>query len=230
MQTESKATTRAFSFGWLEACRENLLHAVSVCPGCGTLGGDPFCQVCYEHVSTRVGFHHNHLGSGVQVYSPFLWAAQDPWLGPLIQGQKGGLRTRVYGDLAQRFWSQCLLRGWGALGGVLVPAPPRRQGHRDHAHIWAEALARSSGWPVLTCLDREGGGGVKQRWLSRGERLQVRMRARSRLEPGRPVVFVDDVVTSGATAHAAFRALREPRPFLVIAAAYRAARELVPPP
>jgi predicted amidophosphoribosyltransferase len=85
------------------------------------------------------------------------------------------------------------------------PSRGRTRGYRP-----AEALARELGrrWelPVVPLLTRSGG--KRQRRLTLEERRANVRGAFSARTPPRRIVLVDDVYTSGATAHAASSALR----------------------
>jgi ComF family protein len=109
-------------------------------------------------------------------------------------------------------------RAWlGGLGGepVLVPIPLHhrrliRRGY-DQAALLARALARATGAPLRSTLLRRVRATRRQVGLSEAERTENVHRAFSTRSstPAGPVVLVDDVFTTGATARAASAALRE---------------------
>jgi predicted amidophosphoribosyltransferase len=94
--------------------------------------------------------------------------------------------------------------------GVLVPVPPDperllRRG-ADTAGALARELARRWELPLAAPLAR--GHGRRQRGLSRTERSRNVARAFVSAPAADEIVLVDDVYTSGATAHGAATALR----------------------
>jgi ComF family protein len=122
-----------------------------------------------------------------------------------------------------RSWKERGLRSLGAAAALVIverlPAPeadvvtfvPPDRGRRlERGYHPAEQLARAvaSAWglPCESLLTRAGS--ARQRGLSRAERRRNVANAFSGDAGGRRVVLVDDVYTTGATAHAAAHALR----------------------
>jgi ComF family protein len=101
--------------------------------------------------------------------------------------------------------------------GLIVPIPQhwrQRLWRRHHApdvlaEAWGRCLQRSVGLPILSKMKVT----QKQAQLSRAERkknqLDVFRVTRPARVAGKTILLVDDVLTTGATAHSASRALKE---------------------
>lgn len=103
---------------------------------------------------------------------------------------------------------------------VLVPVPGSSK-KGNHALGFARAVSEITGWPVLDALEFARDGGLQKR-LSRllRQKREFRLTEKTRLEGEAPesvgtkytpVVIIDDIVTTGATARAAYHALNRPR-------------------
>ncbi|MEC3980677.1 ComF family protein [Amycolatopsis sp. H20-H5] len=114
------------------------------------------------------------------------------------------------------------LPGHAGDGWWLVPAPSRRRASRGRGGPHVEALAvecaktlAARGIPAAVAPALSLSAGTKDAvGLSRRERAAnleggLRWEPRGRPPPGAPVVVLDDVVTTGATAAACTRVLRE---------------------
>jgi predicted amidophosphoribosyltransferase len=177
---------------------------------------DPLCRSCWN-------LHFNLLkqrdlvfpeGSDLEKALALLaWPAGDLTTARLLLSLKGGANPSGFQKLAAEFirvldQNHFLKRFDTGAELVIVPAPPRQDGQMDHAGRWARALSELTGAPVQNLLLR-GSPARDQRWLKRRERASVELL----LQPGKNVdsekiyIFVDDVMTTGATFRAARKTL-----------------------
>lgn len=186
-----------------------LLHAAadlllgSTCPGCGTPGWG-LCGACAAELTPSVRPVRCDAPVPVLATCPYR-----PILEHVIPRYKddGALHLdRVLGALLASS-VEALRPGTDA---VLVPLPSlpsavRRRGF-DHARRVAVVAARATGLRVEPLL-RRSRAGADQRELGRAGRLHNLRGAMTARPTPRPVVVVDDVVTTGASLREACRAL-----------------------
>jgi len=140
------------------------------------------------------------------VRSLFSWDQHSPkGLTDLVYGLKGIEDSQAWLEIALwmiRKFSFRLERP------VFVPVPGTRP---NHAYGLAAALSRVMGHPVQDALVKVNSR--RQKDLGREERRNVRFVLRSGhlCTDYRSVIIVDDVVTTGATAMAAYQALLRPK-------------------
>ncbi len=97
--------------------------------------------------------------------------------------------------------------------------PPRKKNKLDHAGEFASALSQIWGAQVKD-LRRTQLRPTQQKKRSLKERKELRFLQES-VSSDQTAIFVDDVITSGATAQAAFEALGRPRDYEVWTVACR---------
>lgn len=97
---------------------------------------------------------------------------------------------------------------------VVIPSPSRGSEAEDHAMALARALAESQGWTLKNILSFQNNRDEVQKSKDR-EARRLRRFSRTEALPSSvgSVIFVDDVVTTGSTVLAAWRALGEPQGF-----------------
>ncbi len=195
------------------------------CPGCGSPG--PWCAACAAALRGRPRRIRVPETADAAWPTPPAWGLtryRDPVRSAIIAGKERnrrelpGLLGVALGDALIRLRRLALLSGdvW------LVPAPSRRSAARqrggDPVTVMARAAARvvaSHGIPagVAPCLytARSARDSVGLNSGARAANLaeRIRWRPAAAPPPGCRVVLIDDVLTTGATATAAGRALAE---------------------
>jgi predicted amidophosphoribosyltransferase len=222
-----------------------LWFGLQSCLYCGSLdrGPDGLCSFCSKDLwSWQRGegelFHHQI--QKLQVEALFRWIpGKQEVLSKLLRSLKGRGTEKFWRYYAEEF----LRRHWKEVPVqkrfLLVPAPSRG-GEKDHAYYFVKALSEAGvGFELYNCLSRENAN-VSQKKRTRSQRQRTAMgwaenftlKEFNTKSVGKHIIFVDDVVTTGSTARAAWRTLGKPRDFAVWALAQRglscgASRDLI---
>ena len=134
-----------------------------------------------------------------------------------INSLKQGGPDFIFKRLGLEMFSRFLyLSLWGKKASpIFIPAPPRIKNTRDHADQLASALSFYFKGEVKKPLKR-GLSSHSQKRKSKRERTKILIQNEKSLpHSDGPVVFVDDALTTGSTARAAFQALNKPKFFFI---------------
>lgn len=202
---------------------------IRCCPLCGWLWTEQngLCRSCWSYLLNQrlKSFQQNRTMDGIQTRSLFDWGSHnDAGIRRLVLSLKGGAGDRAL----WRELSVALARSWiearEGHGWVIVPSPPRKHGHEDHAVLLARMLGNLLGIEVRPALRRRDSRRRQKRLGRLARRAQSPHDQFEVIDRGnkyRRVLFVDDVVTTGATATGAWESLGRPKHFQVWSIARR---------
>jgi predicted amidophosphoribosyltransferase len=142
----------------------------------------------------------------------------------LIRALKGGDSnlefTLLAEALVQRRLSSPMTLPQGEV--TVVPCPSRRTGMKDHAACLALTICALTGWKYSNILQFQGLEKETQKQKKANNRRERRfLLAESIILPVGTLIFVDDLLTTGSTAEAAWVALKRPQQFEVWCIAYQ---------
>jgi len=206
-------------FGQANAWLERALDALSPasCAACAgpRAGGPPFCVTCGEPASALPG-----TLDGVQLVAAGVYQAPlEPAIARFKFGGHSELSRALAGLLAARIEPFSL----GEVAFVPVPLHRNRLVERGYnqSALLAARLARELGGSALPRALERVRSTDQQARLGRDARAE-NVRGAFRARPGRMpprVVLVDDVVTTGATARACLKALKDAGSEVILVAA-----------
>jgi len=187
--------------------------APPLCAGCdGWAGRDAlFCAAC-RRALRWLPAAPLELGPGLDAWAPV--AYEGPARGA-VRALKFRAAPSVSDDLAAAIVARAPA-GWLAPGALLVPVPLHPSRHRRRGYDQAERLATAIAARAGSAIDvahvlRRSGHARTQMGRGRGARLLALHDAYEVANPlpaDRPLVLVDDVITTGATLRACAQALR----------------------
>ncbi|MDZ4662620.1 MAG: hypothetical protein SGJ18_13490 [Pseudomonadota bacterium] len=192
------------------------------CPHCHFWFGktDLFCVTCWG-LANRERSWKKATEYQLDTTVLFCWREENNIVAELIYAFKGGELKEASQRLA--CWILSSVDTLDIKNAVFIPAPPRKPRNYDHATQLAQSLSGLSGRPYFNALERVDSEGQKH--LKQTERWSIKMKLNGTFEVDalkeQRIIFIDDVVTTGATAQAAYLALEKPRNFKVWALAYR---------
>lgn len=190
------------------------------CIQCGSFGFRPslLCIHCENNLEKAAsdGICIFSEVRGVQCLGLYRWRRdRNRILNRLAVALKGTKQADAWKYYAERFLGEWVLSEVISRDAVFVPCPAKNGG-QDHAYLFARALSRLTGLPLAPLLELIDV--TEQKRLTKLERQQ---RAESRfrinkliyekfsLNKVRTIYFVDDIITSGSTLHAAHTQLKK---------------------
>ncbi|PIS10519.1 MAG: hypothetical protein COT73_08945 [Bdellovibrio sp. CG10_big_fil_rev_8_21_14_0_10_47_8] len=176
------------------------------CHHCGRWDGRPslYCICCENllwktHPAVSVDWVQD-----IRVSYLFHWVPDsDRQVSRLLLSLKGGRPQSAIQFYCEQFLARAEICG-DLRNSILVPCPSHRG--RDHALVLAEEFSKVLDIPVHLALERASDPG-QQRRLDLRSREKIRFKSCSNLRE-KHVIFIDDIVTTGATVMAARRAMK----------------------
>jgi predicted amidophosphoribosyltransferase len=202
-------------------------EALSCCLGCGRFSksSSSFCGDC-ETALTVFCVHGPESifleGKTVQINSLFHWIEDESRpISKLVMSIKGGQSL-----FPTQYWAEKMAIQW-ALGKTVsqaeqwvVVAPPRHQRAKlDHGYWLAKGVSRALGLPMFDALENKASS--RQKEVNKSQRMQAHVVCHEKISQDMSVLFVDDVMTTGATAIQSYKALQRPSHFEILTLARR---------
>jgi predicted amidophosphoribosyltransferase len=165
------------------------------------------CASCAQNLFTRRELMWRER-EGYGISSLFRWE-RDGWL-----GLRWWLAT-LKGKEDPRFWREPALWALESFARprrapLLVPIPSRQR-PANHALGFARALHDLTGWPVAELLKVSDTHAQKRRTREQRRHRRIELIEGSFCNKSTSVLLLDDIVTTGSTVQAAYRALGRPR-------------------
>lgn len=203
------------------------------CFGCQTLFGVldfGYCEECFIFLNRHWQPTRKH--EPLLHYSLFHWKKSETLAVSLLIKNLKGARYKgallgwghQLGSLVTTHFSLAEIDDWQRRGAFVVYPPSGSSRLENHAQYLAQGCAQELGLSSVTemLLSTEVGE-QKTRFASERHRKRLILNEKnSGFLRDQPVIFVDDIVTTGSTAYSAWEALKKPKDFIVLSLATRA--------
>jgi predicted amidophosphoribosyltransferase len=203
------------------------LFSFRVCWLCGQLGvvNRSLCRKCFDSLQTRLAStteYQRRIPSPFKTHRLFDWFEDEIWISQMVYQWKKDASPAFFDDLAEDFVLRMNTRTQNAWSNQkdlwFIPAPPRTCGTQDHASRWTQALSKALGIKWADPLERANEQEQKLMTFENRRKRLLNLKNGEVVDEWkrRRVLFADDIITSGATANAAFEALGRPSSFELV--------------
>jgi predicted amidophosphoribosyltransferase len=163
-----------------------------------------FCNVCSQEIEKhKTPTHYSIYKTPEILIRPlYLWTEKESIVKDLIHGLKGGtpwpVLKKLSLELSQRYVAD--------RESVIIPVPSSKVGEKDHAYLMAKIISEDQDlefWNGLEWKNKKR----NQKFLNKTQRFENQMKIIIK-PPQKRVILIDDLVTTGATAMAAYKAFK----------------------
>jgi predicted amidophosphoribosyltransferase len=164
------------------------------------------CEECHYALLKRLSLKSRKISKYNEHQYLLNWNQKDRAISKLVRYQKGESNNKDLYDIL--FSDDCLGEMQECFKGAsLVACPPKAEGEKDHAAQLAEYLSKKLKLPLKRALYISSDKRVTQKQQAKKERFERSFIANWGVEG--KIIFIDDVVTTGASFMAAQKALEK---------------------
>ncbi len=179
---------------------------ISVCAICGSWLSrkDILCAYCESIIGRCPLYYSSKIN--LPTVSLLKWTSENQYfIKNLMLCQKGGWSKYFYSFVASKILFSEMSRHNAPL---LVPCPSFKNKTSNHAYELAQAISQYWGVDIFDGLKNLSS--AKQQNLKRLERWKISIKRYKTVKSFHSLILVDDIITTGATVHACWKAMGSP--------------------
>lgn len=186
------------------------------------ISSELFCESCFIQLAKHLSVKSRKIKHDGDHRYLMDWSENRLALSRLVRFQKGEAKKKSLYEALFSTVSQEELKDFFNEAS-LVPCPSKKKGAKDHAYQLAEYLSAKHKRPLVQALTIDRNFGGKQSLQVREKRFERSFQ--STVELKGKIIFIDDVVTTGASFAAAVKALKKTQQIQCFSLFYRKLRE-----